>query len=69
MADLAKKSGESSDSSMKEKTEHDARWASEWADELTVAIALREWTKATKLVEEGTMSFLSGISELKAFLF
>ncbi|KAJ7040264.1 hypothetical protein C8F04DRAFT_1208688 [Mycena alexandri] len=36
-----------------EKAERDARWVGEWADELTVAIALREWEKATGLVETG----------------
>ncbi|KAJ7459067.1 hypothetical protein B0H11DRAFT_2060287 [Mycena galericulata] len=40
-------------SDAKEKAERDARWTSEWADDLTVAIALREWEKATALVETG----------------
>ncbi|KAJ7492286.1 hypothetical protein FB451DRAFT_1022270 [Mycena latifolia] len=55
MADLARKvdpdGAESLDA--KEKAERDARWVGEWADELTVAIALREWEKATALVETG----------------
>ncbi len=53
MTDLARKAGEIPGTSAKEKSERDARWASEWADELTVAISLREWEKATKLLEEG----------------
>ncbi len=53
MRELAVKAGEAPDADTKEKLERDARWTSEWADDLTVAIALREWEKATKLVEEG----------------
>ncbi|KAJ7361385.1 nuclear mRNA splicing protein [Mycena albidolilacea] len=54
MADLASRAdpdGAATDA--KEKAERDARWVGEWADELTVAIALREWEKATGLVETG----------------
>lgn len=51
MADLAQKSGMGS--SAQEKAEGDARWASDFADRLTVAIALREWGQAVLLVEEG----------------
>ncbi|KAL1739371.1 Cullin repeat-like-containing domain protein [Schizophyllum fasciatum] len=36
-----------------DKSERDGRWVGEWADELTVAIALREWEKAVTLVEQG----------------
>ncbi|KAG8827942.1 exocyst complex component exo84 [Serendipita sp. 401] len=39
--------------SAKEKAEGDLRWISEFCDNLTVAIALREWDEAVKLVEEG----------------
>ncbi|KAL0567919.1 exocyst complex component exo84 [Marasmius crinis-equi] len=55
MADLAARAGESSSpaSDAKQKAERDARWTSEWADDLNVAIALKEWDKAVKLVEEG----------------
>lgn len=61
MADLAKRAGMadgveldgSAGSGAKEKAERDARWVSDWADELTVAVALREFDKAVKLVEEG----------------
>ncbi|KAK0500855.1 exo84 subunit/exocyst complex component [Armillaria luteobubalina] len=53
MRELAMKAGEASDTDTKGKLERDARWTSEWADNLTVAIALREWENATKLVEEG----------------
>ena len=52
MSDLASRTGDMG-SSAKEKAERDARWIGEWSDELTVAIALREWDKAVALVEEG----------------
>jgi hypothetical protein len=51
MADLTQRAGDGS--SAKEKAERDARWVGEFADELTVAIALREWDQAVSLVEEG----------------
>ncbi|KAJ4485563.1 hypothetical protein J3R30DRAFT_3440464 [Lentinula aciculospora] len=56
MAEYAKLSGGSSSTSgtdAKEKSERDARWTGEWADDLTVSIALRQWNKAVELVEEG----------------
>ncbi|KAJ7610832.1 Cullin repeat-like-containing domain protein [Roridomyces roridus] len=55
MAALASRAGDDGDagSDAKEKAERDLRWTSEWADDLTVAIALREWEKATALVETG----------------
>ncbi|KAG6849395.1 hypothetical protein H0H93_008841 [Arthromyces matolae] len=57
MADMAARGGElpgeEMESGAKEKTERDARWVAEWADNLTVAIALRQWDKAVALVEEG----------------
>ncbi|KAJ7665460.1 nuclear mRNA splicing protein [Mycena polygramma] len=54
MADLARADPDSvAGADAKEKAERDARWVGEWADELTVAIALREWEKATALVETG----------------
>ena len=55
MAELAKKGGEfpGLHTDAKEKAERDARWVGEWSDELTVAIALKEWTKAVDLVEQG----------------
>lgn len=37
----------------KDKADRDALWVGEWADDLTVAIALREWEKAVTLAEEG----------------
>ncbi|KAI0370103.1 hypothetical protein BV20DRAFT_1044076 [Pilatotrama ljubarskyi] len=52
MADLATKSGEMG-ATAKEKAERDARWIGDWSDDLTVAIALREWDRAVALVEEG----------------
>jgi exocyst complex component 8 len=53
MSELAKSAGETPGSDAKEKAERDAQFAAEWADDLTVAISLKEWEKATKLVEEG----------------
>ncbi|KXN90085.1 Exocyst complex component EXO84 [Leucoagaricus sp. SymC.cos] len=57
MADLARKGGDflnlTEDDDAKAKAERDARWVGEWSDDLTVAIALREWTKAVDLVEKG----------------
>jgi len=53
MGELALKAREAAGSDGKDKAERDARWTGDWADELTVAIALREWEKATKLIEEG----------------
>lgn len=54
MADLASRvDPDGAGSDAKEKAERDSRWVGEWADELTVAIALREWEKATGLVETG----------------
>jgi hypothetical protein len=51
MADLVQKSGTGSNA--QDKAEGDARWTSDFADRLTVAIALREWEQAVLLVEEG----------------
>lgn len=55
MADLAKKGGEipGSGNDAKEKAERDARFVGDWSDDLTVAIALKEWPKAVDLVEQG----------------
>ncbi|KAF9072723.1 hypothetical protein BDP27DRAFT_1319865 [Rhodocollybia butyracea] len=54
MAEFAKLSGNPNPSTdAKEKSERDIRWTGEWADELTVAIALRQWDRAVELVEEG----------------
>jgi hypothetical protein len=52
MADLASRAG-ADGSTGKEKAESDIRWVGEFADELTVAIALREWDQAVALVERG----------------
>lgn len=51
LADLLDKSDPSTGA--KEKNERDARWVGDFTDELTVAIALRQWEKAVALVEEG----------------
>ena len=51
MADLTQKSGVGSGA--QDKAEGDARWISDFADRLTVAIALREWEQAVSLLEEG----------------
>ncbi|KIK70441.1 hypothetical protein GYMLUDRAFT_89474 [Collybiopsis luxurians FD-317 M1] len=54
MAEFAKLQGGSNHSAdAKEKNERDIRWTGEWADELAVAIALRQWSRAVELVEEG----------------
>jgi len=55
MVDLAKKGGEipGLGTDAKDKAERDARWVSEWSDDLTVAIALKEWGKAVDFVEKG----------------
>lgn len=66
MAELARAGdipGVELDTGGKEKAERDTRWVGEWADELTVAIALREWEKAVTLVEEG-ISPLSMLHQL-----
>ena len=55
MADLARNAGVNVGSSANDKSERDGRWVGEWADELTVAIALREWEKAVALVEQGKL--------------
>lgn len=52
MADLASRAGGDT-STAKEKAESDIRWVGEFADELTVSIALREWEQAVSLVERG----------------
>ena len=52
MTELAQQSG-GDGSSTKEKAETDARWVGEFADELTVAIALRKWEQAVSLVQDG----------------
>jgi len=61
MTDLVQKSGMGPSS--QDKAEGDARWAGDFADRLTVAIALREWEQAVSLVEEGKIhvSTLSSI--------
>ncbi|KLO20158.1 hypothetical protein SCHPADRAFT_816745 [Schizopora paradoxa] len=50
MADMGLKDGIGG---AKEKNDKDAIWVTELTDSLTVAIALREWTRAVELVEEG----------------
>jgi hypothetical protein len=51
MSDLAQQAGMSD--SAKESAERDARWIGDFADDLNVAIALREWDRAVELVEQG----------------
>ncbi len=36
---------------VKDKSDRDVRWISEFSDDLTVAISLRQWDQATALVE------------------
>jgi exocyst complex component 8 len=52
MAELAQKAP-GDGSTAKSKAELTSRWVGEFADDLTVAIALREWDKAVTLVEQG----------------
>ena len=61
MADLAQKGGDipGIGTDIKEKAERDVRWVGEWSDNLAVAIALKEWTKAVDLVEQGRLNFSS----------
>jgi hypothetical protein len=58
MAELAHKAGASVGGSSEEKAEGDARWIGDFADELTIAIALRDWNQAVDLVEQGNFSSL-----------
>jgi hypothetical protein len=58
MADLARQAGLSDgpgggSAGAKDKAERDARIAGDLTDELTVAIALREYERAVQLVEDG----------------
>src|ERR1700709_668110 len=53
MAELARGAGIDGDTSARDKSERDARFASDLSDDLTVAIALRSWERAVDLVEEG----------------
>jgi hypothetical protein len=57
MADLAQQAGMSD--SVKETSERDALWIGDFADQLTMAIALREWDTAADLVEQGPSSFVT----------
>lgn len=49
---------EASTPNAKDKAEKDSRWVSEFTDDLTVSIALRQWDKAVTLVEEGELQFV-----------
>jgi exocyst complex component 8 len=62
MADLAQQAGMSD--GKKEKAERDARWVGDFADELTAAIALREWDKAVDLIEQGAVIFLTSCCQI-----
>lgn len=55
MNELAKRGGDlpGMGSDAKDKAERDTRWIGEWSDDLTVAIALKEWDKAVDLIEKG----------------
>ncbi|KAF5392614.1 hypothetical protein D9757_002211 [Collybiopsis confluens] len=54
MAEFAKLQGGSNPSAdAREKAERDIRWTGDWADDLTVSIAMRQWGRAVELVEEG----------------
>ncbi len=56
MTDLVQQTG--MNDSAKEVAERDTRWVGDFADQLTVAIALREWDTAVDLVEQGIYSSL-----------
>lgn len=64
MADLAKQAGMTGAGDAKNKTESDARWVGDFTDELTVAISLRNFDRAVKLVEEGAYNFIMLASNL-----
>ncbi|KAI0296328.1 Cullin repeat-like-containing domain protein [Multifurca ochricompacta] len=72
MSDLAQQAGMRD--SGKEGAEEDVRWIGEFADDLNVAIGLREWDKAVGLVEQGqakipTLPLLAGkLTPLTALL-
>lgn len=53
MALLAAKAGAGSTTDAKQRAERDAQWIGDWSDDLTVAIALKEWEKAVTLIETG----------------
>ncbi|KAG1717817.1 hypothetical protein EDB19DRAFT_1899773 [Suillus lakei] len=67
MAELARKAGIDGDTSARDKSESDARFISDFSDDLTVAIALRSWERAVELVEEGRTK-LSSIPSLSTKL-
>jgi exocyst complex component 8 len=57
MAEFSQKAGAES-STAEANAEGDARWIGDFADDLTVAIALRQWSQAVALVEEGNLRSL-----------
>ncbi|KAI9510787.1 hypothetical protein F5148DRAFT_509929 [Russula earlei] len=65
MSDLAQQVGMSN--SAKETAERDTRWIGDFADQLNVAIALREWDTAVDLVEQG-QSRIAAVPPLAAKL-
>jgi hypothetical protein len=67
MAELARGAGVDGDTSARDKSERDARFVSDFSDDLTVAIALRSWERAVDLVEEGRAK-VSSIPSLSARL-
>lgn len=50
------------------KAEQDARWIGDFTDDLSVAIALRNWSGALELVEQGTVLHLDLLSFQITFL-
>lgn len=40
------------------KAEQDARWIGDFTDDLSVAIALRKWTEAIDLIDQGRHPFV-----------
>jgi hypothetical protein len=71
MADLARQAGlsESSGGGAKDKAERDARIIGDFTDDLTVAIALKEFERAVQLVQDGGPPFrrLLGSENLPRF--
>jgi len=62
MSDFARRGGDipALGVNAKEKAERDARWVGDWSDNLTVAIALKEWELAVDLAEQGISGSISG---------
>ena len=58
-----------SGSGIKDKSDRDARWISDFTDELAVAIALQQWDEAIELIDRGIGLLLFLLSALIEHLF